>query len=56
MFRYANHYGFELRVIEGDQVGGMDIVLDVGDEFGGQDVEMEGWRFLSKSNTYQGYP
>ena len=48
MFRHANHYGFELRVIEGDQEDGMDIVLDVVDEFNGQDVETEGWRFLSK--------
>ena len=40
MFRYANFYDFEPRVIEGDHVDGMDIVLDVVDEFDcRQDVE-----------------
>ena len=33
MFRYANPYDFEPRVAEGDQVGGMVIVLDVSDDF-----------------------
>ena len=41
---------------EGDPMDGMDIVLDVVDKFDGEDVETGGWRFLSKSNTYQGYP
>ena len=41
---------------EGDQVTGMNIVLDVVDEFDGQIMETEGWHFFSKSNTYQGYP
>ena len=56
MFMYANPYGVEPRVTEGDQVDGMDIVLDMGDEFDGQDVKTESWRFLSKPNTYQEYP
>ena len=41
---------------EGDQLDVMDIVLVVVDEFNGQYVVTEGWRFVSKSNTHQGYP
>ena len=56
MFRYADSYDSEPREDDGDQVDDMDIALDVVDEFDGQHVDTEGWRFLSQSNIYQGYP
>ena len=33
MFRYASFYNLEPGVTEGDQVDGIDVVLDVADEF-----------------------
>ena len=44
------------RVTEGDQVDGIDTVLDVVDESDGQDVGIECRHFLLKSNIYKGYP
>ena len=31
-------------------------MIDEVDEFDSQNVETEVWRFLTKSNSYQGYP
>ena len=41
---------------EGDQVDGMDLVLDMADGFDGQDVETECCLSLSKSKTVRHIP
>ena len=42
-------------VAEGDEVGGMDMVLDVVDGFDGQDVDYEVCRFLESRTYLPGY-